>query len=140
MVRVKRRYLTLQFLPDDGKTTRIDMKERDVAFLLKDIVRDVHGEFGVGSIQNSLQVKKFNQETGIAVVSVQRGPHHLITSSIPFVKKVKDLKCSLQVIYLSGTLRASVKFLIKLYKHQAHEFTKQLKHMKDTDMDDQQSE
>lgn len=135
MVRVKRRYLTIQFLPNDSKVTRIDATERDVAHLIKEAVHTIHGDFGQGSIQKSLQVKKFSPETGIAVVSVQRGQHEMVTSAIPFIKKFKDMDCRLQLIYLSGTIRCSIKFLIKMYKNQSTDFMKQLSLMKGPEMD-----
>lgn len=130
MVRVKRRYLTIQFLPHDNRIKRIDASERDVAHLLKDAIHHMHGDFGLGSVQKSLQVKKFSPETGVAVVSVQRGQHELLTSAIPFVRKFKDMNCSLQLIYLSGTIRCSIKNLIKMYQNQSVEFTKQLSQLR----------
>ena len=129
MVRVKRRYLTLLVRPEDRRVTRIEASEKDVADVIKEAVRAMHGDFGLASVR-SLQVKKFSVETGVAILSVQRGQHELIASAVPFVKRFKDLPCCLQLLHLSGTIRCAVKFLIRMYQHQSQQFLKQLQSLR----------
>ena len=134
MVRVKRRYLTIEIVPEDSKYDKknksFPLNERELTNVIKDHVHEIHGDYGVGSIQKSLYVKKFCPETRVAVITVQRGPHMFVTSSIPFIKTIKDIKCQIKLIYFSGTLRSSLKNLSKYYKTQSIKFTKILDEMK----------
>ena len=127
MVRVKRRYFTLKFNPQDSKNAALEFNEYQLLRCLREVVQDIHGDFGLGSLLKSLTVKKLCPQTKIAVVSCQRGPHELLSTSIPFVHKVSSLSCSLQVIYLSGTFRSSLKFLMRKYGRENKELEEQLK-------------
>src|SRR5690242_17911049 len=78
----------------------------------------------------SLQVKKFSCVTRIGIVCVQRGAHYLLTSSLPFIKKINEVPCSCRLIYLSGTIRGCLKFLRAYYKKQMREFEGELGEMR----------
>lgn len=127
MVRVKRRYFTFKFNSEDSKNAALEFNEYQLLRCLREIVQEIHGDFGLGSLLKSLTVKKLCPETRVAVVSCQRGPHELLSTSIPFVRKVSNLSCSLQVIYLSGTFRSSLKFLMRKYGRENKELEQQLK-------------
>jgi len=130
MVRVKRRYLTIHFNPEDPKITPsmpLEFSESDVVRALRECVHTIHGDYGLGSILRSLSVKKVSPATRIAIVSCQRGPHELLVSSIPLVNKIKETMVSLQLIYMSGTMRSSNKFLIKKYRRDNFDLMKRIK-------------
>lgn len=133
MVRVKRRYLTIEIVPEDGKYKKnepFQLNEHQLMGVLKDAIQDLHGDYGVGCVQKSLYVKKFCSETRIGVITVQRGPHVFLTSSIPFIKTIKQIECKIKLIYFSGTLRSSLKQLAKYYKKQNIGYNKMLDEMK----------
>lgn len=126
MVRVKRRYVTILIHPDDPKVTILPFTDYDFLNCVKEAVSGMHGDFGLGSIMKSLRVKKFSPDTRIVVLACQRGPHELLTSTLPFIRKVKTTPCSLQQIYLSGTIRSSLRFLIKKYNQEVTDFNRTL--------------
>lgn len=129
MVRVKRRYLTFELIPDNPKMTRsgsLPIDERDLIRAFKDIIHTIHGDYGLGTVQKSLYIKKFCPETRMGVLTVQRGAHVYVTSSLPFLRSVKDIKCSFNSIYFSGTLRSSLKNLARVYNRQTSEFKSRL--------------
>jgi RNase P/RNase MRP subunit POP5 len=122
MVRVKRRYFTLQIRSE----SKVSFSERDLIRSLKDTVQSIHGDFGLGSLLKSLAVKRLSLDTRTAVLVCQRGPHTLLSSSIPFVRAVKQVNCTFQVIHLSGTIRSSFKFLVKKFGKDNKELESQL--------------
>ena len=126
MVRVKRRYFTLQINTDNPKTELL-FSERDLVMALREAVQGIHGDFGLGSLIKSLTVKRLSTQTRTALVGCQRGSHELLSTSIPFVRKIKQTECSLQVVYLSGTIRSSLKFLIAKFGRENKQFAQQLK-------------
>lgn len=116
MVRVKRRHLAVKIVPHDldvHHLAPIPLEEREIFLALKSALQTLHGDFGLGSCIRSLVVKKYCPTLRIAIVSIQRGPHLLLTSSLPLIKKIADVECSLKLDYFSGTLRSSYKALLK---------------------------
>ena len=116
MVRVKRRHLTLKIVPHDlnlHHLAPVPLEEREIVIALKLAIQTLHGDFGLGSCIRSLVVKKYCPSTRVAIVSIQRGPHTFLVSSLPLVKKIANIDCSLKLDYFSGTLRSSYKAIVK---------------------------
>lgn len=134
MVRVKRRYILFEIMPSDQRFERqIDLKlsERDIIFAFRQTILMIYGDLGLGSVLKSLHIKKFSSATRIGIVSVQRGQHTLLTSSVAFIKKIKDLNCSIRIVRLSGTIRGCLRFLRVYYKRQINQFGRNLKAIKE---------
>jgi RNase P/RNase MRP subunit POP5 len=129
MVRVKRRHLLVEVTTCDPELDRMQslpITERDLLVALRHAVLTIHGDFGLGSVLRSLHVKKFSSVTRVAVVSVGRGAHLLLTTALPFVRQIKDMNCSLRMVYLSGTIRGCLRFLQKYYHRQVRGFNSDL--------------
>lgn len=119
MVRVKKRYLLLEVVPDEGLGAKsLLFDEGDLIVAVREAVLATHGDFGLGSVINSLYCKRFSPKTGCCLLSCRRGPHYLLLTSLPFVKIVKNTPCTLRLIHLSGTIRGSCSILKRFLEHQ----------------------
>lgn len=116
MVRVKRRHSTIVIIPNDSSVhdlAPIALEEREIVQALKNAIQSLHGDYGLGTCLRSLAVKKYCPSTRTAVVSTQRGPHILLLTSLPLVRKIGKHECTLRLARLSGTLRSSYKSIMK---------------------------
>lgn len=119
MVRFKRRYVLFEVNPSGGeRLDHLKITEKHITQALRDAVQALYGDFGLGSIVKSLYMKRFTPVTRLGIVSCQRGQHALLTSSLATVKKIKDLNCSIRIVYLSGTIRGCLRKLEEYHRVQ----------------------
>lgn len=138
MVRVKRRYILFEVVPNDD-VLRLDIAsvdkplkitEKDIIYAFRQKILQLYGDFGLGSVLKSLHVKRFTGATRLGVISVQRGQHTMVTSSMPLVKKIKDLNCMVRIVRLSGTIRGCLRYLKVYYKAQVRMYKKEMEGIK----------
>ncbi|KAI1288316.1 Ribonuclease P/MRP protein subunit POP5 [Halotydeus destructor] len=114
MVRVKRRYVLFEVIPSDQNMSQdyhIKLSEKEIIHAMRRMIEAKYGNFGLGTILKSLHVKRFNGVTRIGIITIKRGPHVFLTSSMPFIKEINSFKCSLRTFYLSGTIRGCLRKL-----------------------------
>ncbi|XP_054159410.1 ribonuclease P/MRP protein subunit POP5-like [Oppia nitens] len=117
MVRVKRRYLCFEVVPNGGDhnlTTgyrKLDITERQVRDTVRQTIADIYGDYGLASVQLSFSLKRFNQTTRTGVLAIKRSVHTILLTALPFVKRINQLDCFLKSIHLSGTIRGCLKAL-----------------------------
>ncbi|KAK5731495.1 RNA-binding protein pop5 [Elasticomyces elasticus] len=131
MVRIKHRYLLINILyPDPRSTSRPATKPDDevpytVQFrrpspdrmdggvltrLIRDGVAELFGDYGSGKVAGSLQVKYFSQATSTAIVRVSRDHYRLVWAALTFATRLPNpvgQSCVIQVVRVSGTIRKS---------------------------------
>ncbi|KAK5692964.1 RNA-binding protein pop5 [Elasticomyces elasticus] len=132
MVRIKHRYLLINILYPDPKSTsgRPATKPGDevpytVQFrrpspdrmdggvltrLIRDGVAELFGDYGSGKVAGSLQVKYFSQATSTAIVRVSRDHYRLVWAALTFATRLPNpvgQSCVIQVVRVSGTIRKS---------------------------------
>uniref|UniRef100_T1KCW9 Ribonuclease P/MRP protein subunit POP5 n=1 Tax=Tetranychus urticae TaxID=32264 RepID=T1KCW9_TETUR len=128
MVRVKKRYVLLECVLNDNRSSEgLPFEEGDIVVAIRDAVLTIHGDFGLGSVMGSLFCKKLSKKTRICLFCCRFGPHYMMTTAIPFVKKIKDTPCSLRQLYISGTIRGSLKFLKNFYEKEVTDYKSELK-------------
>ncbi|XP_008486522.1 ribonuclease P/MRP protein subunit POP5 isoform X1 [Diaphorina citri] len=113
MVRFKNRYVTIQINPEDESLCNqlVDIKSHHVYQAIRYTIKAVHGDFGLACIQNIIAVKYLNPKTRIAFIRVPFGPHKLLTSVLPLIKKVDKLPVKLSILYVSATISQCFKFV-----------------------------
>jgi RNase P/RNase MRP subunit POP5 len=114
MVRVKRRYIVLKF---NKKKSKEDINEHELMDEITNQIENTYGDFGVACLKRNFATKKFNSRDGFAVIQVRKGVHEMVMSAIPFINKINDKDCTVNIIHLSGTLRCSLKVLQVHYIH-----------------------
>ena len=119
MVRFKKRYFVVQFdrqkdiisgrnpsIPKALQDPRpLDIPDGVLAQAIKDIVENVHGDFGRASITTGLRTIYCNKETRLAMIQCRHGPHRLVGSSLPFLTKIKDEKVVPRLLYTGATIK-----------------------------------
>ena len=124
MVRFKKRYFVVQFdrekdLYDSSKKNNssqfkprayqdprpLDIPDGQLALAVKDIVEQIHGDFGRASITTGLRTIYCNPETRLAMIQCRHGPHRLVGSSLPFLTKINDERVLPRLIYTGATIK-----------------------------------
>lgn len=117
MVRLKHRYLLTEVIFLDNLVDS-SMKAGDIQRTLKDAVAQAHGDYGMGCVTPSLQVKYFNPQTCISLIRISRDHYETLWSAMTFVTSIKKRNCILRVIHLSGTIRSCQKRLLQFNRAQ----------------------
>ncbi|XP_067679996.1 ribonuclease P/MRP protein subunit POP5-like [Haliotis asinina] len=121
MVRVKRRYLVCEVMAEDN-TQLQNTKEYDVYCAVSSAISRAHGDYGMGFLRTSLNVKYLNIGTGMAFIRIRRGAQHLLQTALAFVKKIGNINVSVRTLHVAGTIRSCQKFLIRYHKQHLPDF------------------
>ena len=118
MVRVKKRYFVLQLqserdveaaargrpIPSCGSLKSLG-RDGILGNAIKDLVTELHGDFGRAAVTVGLRSIYVNADTGLCLVQARHGPHRLVASALPFLTKINDEKVIPRVIYTGATVR-----------------------------------
>ena len=118
MVRVKKRYFVLQIqserdveaaawgrpIPSSGSLKALG-RDGTLGNAIKDLVTELHGDFGRAAVTVGLRSIYANADTGLCLVQARHGPHRLVASALPFLVKINDDKVVPRVIYTGATVR-----------------------------------
>ena len=123
MVRFKKRYFVVQFdreqdlcKPRALQDPRpLDIPDGLLAATVKDLVQQIHGDFGRAAITTGLRTIYCNPETHLAMIQCRHGPHRLVASSLPFLTVLKDEKVVPKLVYTGATIRHCYKVLSKCF-------------------------
>ncbi|GFV91178.1 hypothetical protein TNCV_896991 [Trichonephila clavipes] len=86
-----------------------------------DSVVELHGDFGLASILAGFVVKMFNGYTRMFILRVNRRSQSILSTSLPIVTSVGQVKLAIKTLHLSGTIRCAYKFLINYDKEKLRE-------------------
>ena len=92
----------------------LDIPDGVLAATIKDLVQQVHGDFGRASITTGLRTIYCNSETHLVLIQCRHGPHRLVASSLPFLTKIKDEKIVPKLIYTGATIKNCYKVCIQI--------------------------
>nr|CAG4644411.1 EOG090X0GYO [Lepidurus arcticus] len=127
MVRHKNRYYLVEIQPQDGKYKEFDAFELKPYELLHSIIKyvnQIHGDFGVASIQAGFQAKYCNANTRITILRVRHGPHRILASTLPFITSINRKEVLLQTLYTGATMHHCFLFLKNYHKKKLEEALK----------------
>ncbi|XP_013196223.2 ribonuclease P/MRP protein subunit POP5 [Amyelois transitella] len=114
MVRFKNRYITVEIAaPDIPNSKPLSLKSKIFHDTVASKVQQLHGDFGSAAVRTGFLTKYCNENTRIAIIRVRHGPHHFVTSSLPFVSKIGKLDARLKTLHVGATLKHSFKFIQK---------------------------
>lgn len=103
MVRVKRRYILLNVKLKGSQNQEAFVKE------VRSKVHQVYGDFGVACLSRGFSIKKYEPKDGFMIISVRKGVHEMVISTIPLITSVENIPCCATIVHLSGTIRGSLK-------------------------------
>lgn len=140
MVRVKKRYFVLQLQSERDVESAargrpisscgsLQSLGRDGALgsAIKDLVTELHGDFGRAAVTVGLRSIYANADTGLCLVQARHGPHRLVASALPFLTKINDEKVVPRVIYTGATVRNCYKVMERFQTEQLQLALKTLK-------------
>uniref|UniRef100_A0A1I8BMS0 Ribonuclease P/MRP protein subunit POP5 n=1 Tax=Meloidogyne hapla TaxID=6305 RepID=A0A1I8BMS0_MELHA len=127
MVKLKRRYMLveLQFM-DDRRDVFITGS--DIYHSILDQVGRLHGifskrkaffyilllgDYGVGAICGSFQVKVRDPSTNTAVIRINSNECSFVSTAIPFILKIGKCRCTLQLLFEGSSIRTVERFLLR---------------------------
>lgn len=90
-------------------------------------VQQLHGDFGVAAIRAGFTAKYFNEHTRVAFIRVRHGPHKLVASSIPCIKRVENRNVTMNILYVGATIRQCFYFLKNYQQRKFDEYCIKLK-------------
>ena len=94
----------------------LDIPDGVLAATVKDLVQQIHGDFGRASITTGLRTIYCNSETHLVLIQCRHGPHRLVASSLPFLTKIKDEKIVPKLIYTGATIKNCYKVWISKFQ------------------------
>jgi len=140
MVRFKHRYFLVEIERSknvtDGKLDVLPLEhsEIDIQQAVKQMVTDLHGDFGRASIGSGFRVKYMNPATRVILIRARHGgPDKLVSSALPFINKIKKEEVVFRMLYTGATMRHTFMFLEKRQKRKLVEYVKALKGKYDKD-------
>uniref|UniRef100_A0A915LI65 Ribonuclease P n=1 Tax=Meloidogyne javanica TaxID=6303 RepID=A0A915LI65_MELJA len=71
----------------------------DIYQSIFDQVGYLHGDYGVGAITGSLQVKVRDPSTNTAVIRVNSNERSFVSTAIPFILRIGKCRCTLQLLF-----------------------------------------
>ncbi|OCK90282.1 uncharacterized protein K441DRAFT_505852, partial [Cenococcum geophilum 1.58] len=136
MVRLKHRYLLVTFLypssltglpikdslPDILQFNQPSSDQLTVPLLIKAIregVAELFGDYGVGVVSSSLQVKYLSPATSTAIIRTPRAHYQLVWAALTFITRLPkpiNQPCVVRIVRVSGTIRKSEEEVIKRAK------------------------
>lgn len=123
MVRYKHRYFLVEVERAKNvangtlDVTPLSATEAEVSQTIKDVVGDLHGDFGRSSISSGFRVKYLNPATRVLLLRCRHGgPDKILSSSLPFLNNIKSEGVVCRLLYTGATIRHSYMFLEKRQK------------------------
>jgi len=149
MVRYKKRYFVVQFdrqsdvFSGGAKVSSIarplDIKDDVLVTTIKDLVEEIHGDFGRASVATGLRTIYCNPETKICLIQCRFGPHKIVGSSLPFLTKLKTEKVVPKLIYTGATIRNCYKRILSYQQDQLRLWLPKLKNCSEEEKEDLES-
>lgn len=112
MVRKKSRYLVTKIQYSDNKID-LNLDQDTIRTTIRNIVKELFGEYGVTTYTHGMFVKYCNPYTGIFFLRVDRDFHTQIRTCVSFVKMLRQRLCILSCIHVTGTIKSAERFLLK---------------------------
>lgn len=123
MVRLKHRYFLVEVERAKSLTSGcIDIEplaatESDIVKTIKDLISELHGDFGRATTTHGFRVKYLNPATRIILIRARHGgPDKIVSSVLPFLTQLKEEGVVCRLLYTGATIRHCYKFLEKRQK------------------------
>lgn len=122
------RYIVLEIKEQFTKELEaLTLKPASLYAAINGIIQQLHGDFGAAAIMEGFMAKYCNKRTKIAVIKCRHGPHKLVTSSIPFIKRIESKNVSIHILYIGATIKHCFKFVSNFQQKKFDEYCVTLK-------------
>eukprot|EP00698_Gefionella_okellyi_P007007 TRINITY_DN1703_c0_g2_i2.p1 TRINITY_DN1703_c0_g2~~TRINITY_DN1703_c0_g2_i2.p1 ORF type:complete len:105 (-),score=17.56 TRINITY_DN1703_c0_g2_i2:80-394(-) len=101
MVRFKNRYFLLEFQWEDVARDT-SLTSSDVYSTVRECVQTNYGDYGVGLMLTSLNVKYVNPLTNLCIVRVARSVLEIVNAVLPLVTVMKKRRVRFHMLHIGG--------------------------------------
>lgn len=110
---VRRRYVLfrIELDPINENAANFLTNEGEIVNTIRATVKQLHGEFGLGSILLNFYSKRYSPTTRTGVLVVKREAYRFLVSALPMVRTIRDQPVKMLVLKLSGTIRGCLRAL-----------------------------
>ncbi|XP_019531564.1 uncharacterized protein LOC109403237 [Aedes albopictus] len=113
MVRVKNRYILIQFMCNNrSDTDAFALTSHNLTKFLREKIEKYYGEFGLASTLR-LHVIYFNDKTRLCIIQTRHGPHRFVTSILPLLTVADTEQVRYRTLYVGATLQQCQKFIVR---------------------------
>jgi len=108
MVRFKNRYLLVELQWADGMVDS-SVSAQTLKRTVKQHLQHNFGDYGVGLIQQTLQVKYWNNMTNLCIIRCAREYHKMVWSALTTIKALNNRDLLFRLVHLGGSIRSCQK-------------------------------
>ncbi|XP_065090492.1 ribonuclease P/MRP protein subunit POP5 [Ochlerotatus camptorhynchus] len=113
MVRVKNRYILVQFMCNNrSDTDAFALTSTHLSGFLREKIEKYYGEYGLASTLR-LNVIYFNEKTRLCIIQTRHGPHRFVTSILPLLTVADTETVRYRTLYVGATLKQCQKFIVR---------------------------
>ena len=112
--------------PASNRVVDVSLQSYSLQSALREAFGQLFGEFVLGRVNQSLQVRYLNTLTNTAIIRVARADHRALALALLFLKELKGKAILIKTIHVSGTIRKCQIAAIKMQKQSMEQLRKQL--------------
>lgn len=98
---------------EDGNTALAGATPRSILDVVKEAILSLHGDYGLASVQQSLNIKYLNAVTRVMIMRCPRDHHKGVWSALTTITCLNKIPCAAHVIHVGGTIRSCQRALVK---------------------------
>merc|ERR1711879_212904 len=111
MVRFKNRYLLVELVWGDGMVDS-SISSENLKREVKHQIQLNFGDFGVGLIQATLQVKYWNHLTNLCIIRCARDYYKMVWAAVTMISTLNQRSVLFRLVHLGGSVRSCQKAAI----------------------------
>ncbi|KAL9873223.1 ribonuclease P/MRP protein subunit POP5 [Glossina fuscipes] len=113
MVRIKNRYIVVEIVPESKQHNVLHYKDHVLSKCILAAVRKYYGAYGLGRVELGFCTKYCNERTKIALIRCSHQSHKFVTSILPLITTIGDVRAKFHTIYVGATIINCNKFIVK---------------------------
>ena len=98
---------------EDGGRALVGATPRSLLDAVKEAILCLHGDYGLASVQHSLNIKYLNAVTRVLILRCPRDHHKAVWAALTTITSFKKVPCVAHVLHVGGTIRSCQRALVK---------------------------
>ncbi|KAL6078490.1 Ribonuclease P/MRP protein subunit POP5 [Balamuthia mandrillaris] len=113
MVRFKNRYILVELRWREPATVDPSLDSGKILRALRNQISNDFGDWGLGAVSQSLQVKYFNHQTNMCIIRCPRDHYQMVWSALTLMTALNERPLILASLHVAGTIRSCQKAAIQ---------------------------
>ena len=132
-MRFKNRYFLLE-IKTNVTLNEAFLEQSEFTNILKEVVTEMFGSIGFAKVFSSLRMIYYNPQANYILVRCARDYFRILKQAFFYLIEIKGVPARINLIFVSGTIKACETKLILYLKANQHSNIKQLISLKDIDL------